>query len=43
MSIFAECVKRLYIEKKIDDKKIIELCKNGKITEVEKNDILNAH
>lgn len=43
MTIFAECIKRLYRDKKINKEKVMELYKNGKITEVEKNDILNAH
>lgn len=42
MSIFVESLKRLYVENKIDEKKVIELFKNNKITEEEKWFILNA-
>lgn len=42
MSIFVESLKRLYTDGKVDEKKIVDLCKNGKITEVEKDYIL-AH
>lgn len=43
MSIFAECVKCLYVENKIDKEKIMELRKNGKLTIDEVNYILDAH
>ena len=42
-SIFVESLKRLYEDGKIDEKKIIELGKNNKITEDEKKYILDAH
>lgn len=43
MSIFAECVKCLYAENKIDKEKIMELRKTGKLTTDEVNYILEAH
>ena len=42
MSIFVESLKRLYVENKIDEKRVIELFKSNKITEEEKWFILNA-
>ena len=42
-SIFAESLKRLYKDGKIDEKKIMELSKNEKITNDEKEYILDAH
>ena len=43
MRQFVEIMKRLYQDNKVDEKKILELFSNGKITEEEKNYILNAH
>ena len=43
MNIFVESLKRLYQDDKISVEKIIELSKNNKITEEEKEYILNAH
>lgn len=43
MTIFVESIRRLYIDGKIDKEKVIKLCKDGKITEDEKNYILDAH
>lgn len=43
MSIFAESVKRLYVDKMLDKDKIMELYKNGKLTIEEVNFILDAH
>ena len=40
MNVFVESIKRLYEDGKVDEKKILDLCKNGKITEVEKKYIL---
>ena len=42
MNQFVESLKRLYEGKKIDEKKVIELCNNNKITEQEKSYILKA-
>lgn len=42
MSYFIEAIKRLYVDGKIDEKKIIEFCDNGKITEEDKVYILNV-
>lgn len=41
MSIIIESLKRLYADSKINKEKIENLCENGKITEEEKNYILN--
>ena len=41
-SIFVESIRRLYRDGKIDEKKVIELFQNGKITEEEKWHILKA-
>lgn len=41
MNQFVESMRRLYADKKIDEKKIIELFQSGKITEEEKWFILN--
>lgn len=41
MKQFVESLKRLWISKAIDDKKINELFISGKITEIEKDYILN--
>lgn len=41
-SVFVESMRRLYIDAKVNEKKIIELFANGKITEEEKWYILNA-
>lgn len=43
MSIFVESLKRLYADSKVNEEKLEELCKNGKITEEELNYILEAH
>lgn len=43
MNQFVESMKRLYQTGKVDEKKIIELFNNGKITEEERLYILNAH
>ena len=42
MNQFIESMKRLYADKKVDEKKIVDLCKNKKITEEEKQYILDA-
>lgn len=42
-SMFVESLKRLYQDGKIDEKKILEFSKNEKITNDEKNYILDAH
>ena len=42
ISIFAESIKRLYMDEKVDKEKVVNLCKNGKLTEDEKNYILEA-
>lgn len=42
MNQFVESMKRLYADKKVNEEKILDLCKNGKITESEKNYILDA-
>lgn len=41
MNLFVESLKRLYENQDVKEEKIIELCKNDKITEDEKNYILN--
>lgn len=38
---FVESLRRLYVNSLVNEDKIIELYKNGKITEEEKNYILN--
>lgn len=43
MRQFVESMKRLYLNGMVDEKKIIELFDNDKITEEEKWYILNAH
>lgn len=43
VTIFVESLKRLYMDGKVNEKKILELCKNEKITEEEKKYILDAH
>ena len=43
ISIFAESVRRLYVDGKIKKDKIMELRKNGKLTIDEMNYILDAH
>lgn len=43
ISIFAESIKRLYKYKKVNEEKILELKKNGKLTIEETNYILEAH
>lgn len=43
MNQFVESMKRLYQTGKVDEKKIIELFNNGKITEEERLYILNTH
>lgn len=43
ISIFVESLKRLYKDGKVNEEKILELCKDKKITEEEKNFILDAH
>lgn len=40
--LFVESLKRLYLDNKINNEKVIELFKAGKITEEEKWEILNA-
>ena len=40
MNQFVESMKRLYADKKVNEEKILDLCKNGKITEEEKKYIL---
>ncbi len=42
MRQFVEIMKRLYKDGKTDEKKIIELCNNKKITEEEKSYILDV-
>ena len=41
-SVFVESMRRLYMDGKVDEKKVCELFECGKITEEEKNYILNA-
>lgn len=43
ISIFAESIKRLYMNNKVDREKIMELRKDGKLTIDEVNYILEAH
>ena len=43
MNQFVESLKRLYANGKLDKEKIIELYKNGKITENEKSYILEVN
>lgn len=43
IGIFAESVRRLYVDGKIEKEKIMELRKNGKLTIEEMNYILDAH
>lgn len=40
MNQFVESMKRLYADKKVSEEKILDLCKNRKITEEEKKYIL---
>ena len=40
MNQFVESLKRLYADKKVNEEKILDLCKNKKITEEEKKYIL---
>ena len=42
MNQFVESMRRLYKDKKISEQKVIELFKNGKITEEEKMYILDV-
>ena len=42
MNVFVESLKRLYKNNQLDIEKVIELFKDGKITEEEKWEILNA-
>ena len=42
MNQFVESMKRLYANKKVNEEKILDLCKNKKITEEEKKYILDA-
>ena len=42
IGIFAESVRRLYVDGKIEKEKIMELRKNGKLTIEEMNYILEA-
>ena len=42
MSIFVESLKRLYKDMKVGEKKIVELFESKKITEEEKNYILDV-
>lgn len=42
MNIFVESLKRLYENDKLKLEKVVELFENGKITEEEKWEILNA-
>ena len=39
---FVESMKRLYVDGKVDEKKIVELCVSGKITKEEKAYILEV-
>ena len=41
MNQFVESMKRLYANGKVNEEKILELCKSRKITEEEKQYILN--
>lgn len=41
-SVFVESMRRLYMDNKVDTKKILELFESGKISEEEKWHILNA-
>lgn len=41
-SVFVESMRRLYMDGKVDTKKILELFESGKISEEEKCHILNA-
>lgn len=43
ISIFAESIKRLYMDGKVSKEKILNLCKDKKLTEEETNYILEAH
>lgn len=43
IGIFAESVRRLYVNGKIEKDKIMELKKDGKLTIEEMNYILDAH
>lgn len=43
MRQFVEVIKGLYVNKKVNKEKIINLCNDKKITEEEKKYILNAH
>ena len=43
MNQFIESLRRLYINGKVNEEKILELRKNEKITEEEQNYILEAH
>lgn len=42
MSLFVQSMKRLYVNSKVDKKKIEALCNEGKITEEEKLYILDV-
>ena len=42
MNQFVESMKRLYADRKVNEEKILDLCKNKKITEEEKKYILDA-
>ena len=43
MNQFVESLRRLYADGKLSEEKVIELYKNGKITENEKMYILEVH
>lgn len=43
MNQFVESLRRLYVCGKVNEKKVADLYKNGKITEIEKNYILNVN
>ena len=43
MGLFVDALKRLYQDKKIDMKKIVELFESGKITKEERDYILDTH
>lgn len=42
MRQFVESIKRLYVNEKLTEEKVIELFESGKITENEKNYVLGA-
>lgn len=42
MNVFVDSLKRLYADEKVNEEKIVELFESGKITDEEKNYILEA-